>query len=77
MATSTIEPDVKKISNLFTLYYKRGQTMTTLVFSSDSLKTAIEKGKEYCAEGHVRFQNVLPLAQDIEELIAFERSRNR
>jgi hypothetical protein len=75
MAAPTIEPEVKKISNLFTLYYKRGQTMTQLVFISDSLKTAIEKGKEYCAEGHLRFQNVVPLAQDIDELIASERSR--
>ena len=63
--------------NMFVLYFKRGQTMQSFSFPCESLTTAIEKGKEYCTEARVRFQNVMPMAQDIDEMISIERSRNR
>lgn len=73
----TTEKSKTSTGSIFFLYYKRGQTMQNFSFVCDTLQNAIDKGKEYCTEARVRFQNVLPMAQNIDEMIAFERSRNR
>lgn len=81
MANSTESPSPTKaslttIEELYTLYYKRGQTMCDFLFKASDLKTAIQKGKDYCAAAQVKFQNVIPAVHDIDRDTATERSRN-
>lgn len=55
---------------IFELIYKKGYVMSTLHFTGPTdLKTAIQKGKEYCAKRGLHFINVYDWLKDIDAML--------
>jgi hypothetical protein len=56
--------------NIFELTYKKGYVMSKLYFGGTfELKTAIQRGKDYCTKRGLHFINVYEWLKDIDEMI--------
>jgi hypothetical protein len=59
---------------IFELLFKKGNVLGRMYFTAPNLKTAVEKGKQYCEVRQLKFIFVTQWLHDIDAMINFDPS---